>query len=103
MPKRTWFYEEEFMGCCGICVIFEFPERATPEDIKDFKKKHRNVAKEWGGICITLNNFQEAWEPVLLSLGYTLSASGVLNPNTGNLISLYFYDCKNKLREEDDD
>ena len=107
MPyKKTCFYEEEFMGCCGIVTLFEFPEVADKERLADFKKKHEvlSTGNEWGAIVVALNNFQTGqWEKPLLDTGYKKVIGDVFNPNTGNILSMYTFDCKSTLREQEDD
>lgn len=101
--RQNYFFEEEFMGCCGICIIFEFPERATKEAIRDFKRKHHGVEEQWGAIVIALTNHQSEWFPVLKEMGYINTLSGVINPNTGNLLFTFSFDCQNEVREEEED
>lgn len=102
--QRTWFYEEEFAGCCGIVILFEFPDEADKEMRQKFRAKVRELKAEWGGIVVALNNFQDkVWKKHLEERGFVCTSHGTMNPNTGNLLSTYFLDCKNEVREQEED
>lgn len=104
-------YIEPFPECCGIDVIAGFPQPSFSCKIDGFKDSveaflkrvksgEERISDEWSDaefeqaypgcyICSLYHEQVPTFEPLLKEVGFRIIMRGIVNPKTGNKVTLY--------------